>query len=159
MRAVLFGLSFAVLIGVAGCSSNSSAPAQSGGGKKVDTATAGKITGVAKLEGTPPPRPPLRMGGDPVCEAAAGPNPQSEAVLVAGDGAIQNVFVYVKDGLDPAYSFDPPSGPLVFDQRGCKYLPRVFGIRAGQPLDIINDDATMHNVHALPKANQEFNHS
>src|SRR5690349_3593913 len=160
MRATLFALSVSALTVVTSCSSNSGAPpaAQSGGGKKVDAATAAKISGVAKLDGTPPPAPPLKMGADPVCEAAAGSNARNDAVLVASDGAIQNVFVYVKDGLDPSYSFDAPSGPLVFDQRGCRYLPRVFGIRVGQSLDVVNDDATMHNVHALPKENQEFNH-
>jgi len=36
-------------------------------------------------------------------------------------------------------------------------VPRILGIRAGQPLQIVNSDATLHNVHALPMANQEFN--
>ena len=33
----------------------------------------------------------------------------------------------------------------------------MFGIRVGQPLTIVNDDPTLHNIHALPKNNQEFN--
>jgi plastocyanin len=82
---------------------------------------------------------------------------KSQAVLVGADGAVQNAFVYVKDGLDQAYSFDVPTTAVTLDQKGCHYSPRVFGIRAGQPLDIINSDATLHNVHALPMANQEFN--
>jgi hypothetical protein len=47
----------------------------------------------------------------------------------------------------------------VLDQRGCFYSPRVLGIRVGQPLEIINSDNTMHNVHALPVSNTEFNRS
>jgi hypothetical protein len=27
----------------------------------------------------------------------------------------------------------------------------------GQPLEIVNDDPTLHNIHAVPKANTEFN--
>jgi hypothetical protein len=27
----------------------------------------------------------------------------------------------------------------------------------GQPLQVVNGDPTLHNIHALPKANQEFN--
>jgi uncharacterized protein (DUF2141 family) len=33
----------------------------------------------------------------------------------------------------------------------------VFGIRVGQPLEIINSDGTLHNIHAMPKINAEFN--
>ena len=27
----------------------------------------------------------------------------------------------------------------------------------GQQLDILNSDGTLHNIHALPKVNKEFN--
>src|SRR5258708_30772426 len=30
-------------------------------------------------------------------------------------------------------------------------------MRVGQPLEIINSDPTLHNIHALPKGNSEFN--
>jgi hypothetical protein len=45
----------------------------------------------------------------------------------------------------------------VLDQKGCRYSPRIFGVRVGQPLEMINSDATLHNVHAMPMVNQEFN--
>ena len=28
--------------------------------------------------------------------------------------------------------------------------PHVFGIQVGQTLEILNSDATLHNIHALP---------
>ena len=88
----------------------------------------------------------------------AGPNPQSDAVLIGADGALKNVFVYIKDGLDPALLVRRrrPQA-VVLDQKGCIYSPRVVGVRVGQPLEIVNSDPTLHNVHALPMANQEFN--
>ena len=124
----------------------------------MDAATAGAVSGKVTFEGTPPPAQLLKMAADPVCAEASGANLQNDAVLIK-DAAIQNVFVYVKDGLDAAYTFVVPTNALTFDQRGCRYRPRVFGVRAGQPIDIVNEDNTMHNVHALPKANAEFNHS
>src|SRR6185295_13402131 len=33
----------------------------------------------------------------------------------------------------------------------------VLGIQVGQPLQVINSDPTLHNIHAIPAANQEFN--
>ena len=47
----------------------------------------------------------------------------------------------------------------MLDQKGCIYMPRVLGVRAGQPVKILNSDPTMHNVHSLPMANQEMNQS
>ena len=134
------------------------APAPAGGGKKVDAATAGSVTGRIVFGGPAPAPEPLKMTSDPACAEGSGPNPTSDAVLV-NNGALQNVFVYVKDGLDQAYAFDVPTQPLKFDQRGCRYLPRIFGVRAGQPIEVLNDDNTLHNVHALPKTNREFNQS
>jgi hypothetical protein len=37
------------------------------------------------------------------------------------------------------------------------YSPHVQGIMAGQELLIKNSDATLHNIHGLPKINSEFN--
>ena len=65
------------------------------------------------------------------------------------DGGLDNVFVYVKDGLGNYY-FDTPTEPVTLDQTACHYEPHVFGIRVGQPLEIVNDDTTLHNVHAMP---------
>ena len=36
-------------------------------------------------------------------------------------------------------------------------MPHVFGVQVGQPIEIVNSDATLHNIHATPKTNTEFN--
>jgi plastocyanin len=150
-------LCVSVLLVAAAC--GGSKPDQTPGatpqGKKVDPATAGSISASVKFEGTPPAADALKLSKD--CLPGPGPNPQSEAVLVSADGAMQNVFVHVKDGLDPAYKFDPPTAPIQLAQRGCIYKPRVMGVQLGQVIEILNADPTLHNVHALPMVNQEFN--
>ena len=77
-------------------------------------------------------------------------------VVVGEGGGIQNVFVYVKDGLGNL-RFPVPSAPVVLDQKGCRYAPHVGGAQVGQQVDVVNNDPTLHNVHALPAANREFN--
>ena len=128
-------------------------------GKKVDLATAGSLSGTVRFDGTPPSNEILRTSTDKQCVLNAGPNPQSDAILVGANGALKNAFVYVKSGLDAGYAFDAPAGPAQLNQHGCIYTPRVLGVRVGQAIEIINNDDTMHNVHALPMVNQEFNKS
>jgi plastocyanin len=115
----------------------------------------GAVTGTARFEGTAPAPAQLKMAADPVCVREA-KNTTSEAIIVGDGGVLQNVFVYVKDGLG-ARTYPPPATAVVLDQRGCRYTPHVFGVQVGQPVEIVNSDPTLHNVHAMPKANDEFN--
>src|SRR5215510_11059755 len=112
------------------------------------------ITGRIKFEGTAPTPRVIRMDSDQLC-MPEGPT-TSEVILVGPDNGLQNVFVYVKDGLGDR-TFTAPKTAVVLDQKGCKYLPHVFGAQVGQPVTILNSDSTLHNVHAVPKANAEFN--
>ena len=97
------------------------------------------------------------MNADPVCMKANSTPQVQETYMVAADGkGLGNVFVYVKDGLDK-YTFDTPTESAKIDQKDCRYHPHVFGMRVGQPLEILNSDPTLHNIHALPKGNAEFN--
>jgi len=95
------------------------------------------------------------MDSDPNC-AQQGGNASNESVVVGADGALQNVFVYVKDGLG-TLRFPIPSAAVVIDQKGCRYVPHVLGVQAGQRVEILNSDPTLHNIHAVPMANREFN--
>ena len=129
--------------------------AVSGGGPKVDAATAGNVEGEVSFDGTAPKNEPIKMNADPVC-VKENATPQEQETYMVSNGKLANVFVYVKDGLGN-FSYDPPSGPVEIDQKGCRYHPHVFGLRVGQELDIVNSDPTLHNIHALPKGNAEFN--
>ncbi|HVS00450.1 MAG TPA: carboxypeptidase regulatory-like domain-containing protein [Thermoanaerobaculia bacterium] len=122
----------------------------------VDEATAGGIRGTVRYAG-PDTDTPIDFKADPKC-AGMHQGPVDTGAVDARDGHLANVFVYVKSGLEK-YKFPVPADKKVLDQQGCLYQPRVSGIMAGQTLVVKNSDATVHNVHALPKANREFNSS
>ena len=122
----------------------------------VDPATAGSITGNAVLEGTAPEQKAIQMAADPVCAKLHTAPVMTEFVVANADGTLANVFVYVKDGLG-GRKFPTPSEPVVLDQNGCTYHPHVFGIMVGQELSVVNSDDTLHNIHAMPEKNPQFN--
>jgi len=138
-------------------SAEPSAPAATPGALKVDTAVAGTVKGVVNFEGTAPKNEAIKMNADPVC-VKQNKDPQfQETYMVADDGkTLGNVFVYVKDGLGN-YIFDTPTTPAKIDQQNCRYHPHVMGMMVGQPLQIVNSDGTLHNIHAIPTKNAEFN--
>ena len=69
------------------------------------------------------------------------------------------MFIYVKDGLGNTV-YPVPATPAVLDQKGCRYLPHILGLRAGQPLQVRNSDTAGHNVHPIPAGgDEEWNES
>ena len=114
----------------------------------------GSIRGTIRFEGAAPAPQKVKMDADPVCQQQHSSPVYTEEVVVT-NGALKNVFVYVKEGASGGAQ--PPAGPVTLDQRGCWYMPHVFGIQVNQPLEIVNSDATLHNVNAKPGANAPFN--
>jgi hypothetical protein len=124
-------------------SADASSPAGTPAGEKVDKSKAGNVTGTVSVDGAVPKNDAIKMNADPVC-IKENKDPQfQETYTVSSDGkTLGNVFVYVK---------------ATIDQKQCRYHPHVFGMRVNQPLEIINSDPTLHNIHAMPKGNSEFN--
>ncbi len=117
---------------------------------------AAAITGKVYFEGQPPAAEMIKADADPKCKMVHPNGITPDQVIINTNGTLKNVFVYVKEG--PAgKAYEPPKEPVVFDQNGCQYSPKVFGIQVNQPLQILNSDDTLHNVHALPKSSKEFN--
>jgi plastocyanin len=113
----------------------------------IDANTAGTITGAIHLSGQPPRRISIDMAQDPVCSAA---DANYTEQYVVSNGGLQNVFIYVKDGLGNKL-YAPSQDPVTIDQKGCRFVPHVVGVQAGQPVMFTNSDPTMHNVHFTPQ--------
>lgn len=109
----------------------------------------------ARLDGAAPPRDVVKMDADPVCQQQHTSAFYTEDVVTNAQGGLKNVFVYVKDGVSG--TFPTPTAPVTLNQSGCWYGPHVFGLQANQPLDIVNSDATLHNINAKPTVNPPFN--
>ena len=115
---------------------------------------AGTLKGHVKYDGKAPKKKKLRMDADPVCGSSHSSPVLSENFKMASDGSMAEALVYLKN---VKYNGGVPSEPAVLDQKGCIYMPHVFGMVAGQELLIKNSDATLHNIHSMPKVNKEFN--
>lgn len=164
----------AALLGIAtlggvwiGCGGKSAAPESAAtlqttlnpGGKPVDAATAGSITGRIMLDGTPPEPKVINMAAVQTCKKQHLDNPATTQDVVPGDGGtLQNVVVYLKGDFS-AYSFDVPQTPAALDQGGCEFQPHVLGLMVGQALDVSSTDKLSHNVNAMAKVNAPWNHT
>jgi plastocyanin len=115
------------------------------------------INGTVTYEGKVPNLKPLAMDADPTC-AAKHSAPVPNEMLVLGSGnTMANIIVSVKSGLPAGKTYPPPKEPFVMDQNGCQYKPHAFALQVGQELKVLNSDGVLHNVHALPKVNGQFN--
>ena len=125
----------------------------------IEISFAGDVQGKITFDGNAPKMKPLRMDADPVCVANNEIQPRKEWLVLDENNGVKNVLVFVKESksgtlVDIDYV---PKDKAVIDQKGCVYVPHVLGIMVGQQLDILNSDGTLHNIHALPKVNKEFN--
>lgn len=142
------------------CTKKETAPPTAPAAPAANVATSLDNIGSATLEGavtylgTPP-----KAANNPAASmkdcAADKSDPNQWAVRVK-DKKLMNAFVYVKSGLS-VDAYPAPAGAVELDQKHCAYLPRVLGLQVGQPLAILNSDATLHNVHSLAKESAGFN--
>jgi len=127
-------------------------------GTPTDTAAAGPtgtIQGHIRLAGDPPGNAVIRMGVDPLCaQLTEGKLMAQESVLTSPDGSLANVFVR----LEGTFAEIPVADePVVIDQTDCVFVPRVVGARAGQLVQIQNNDPLLHNLNSQTSTSNRFN--
>lgn len=145
-----------VLLGLAlgaGCGGGEGPPAREP--TPLDLATTGTIAGTVRFEGAVPPMAEIDFGSFAEC-AAVHDGPVLMGDLLVRDGEVQNAIVWLKEGLGDRV-FAVPETPVEIDQIGCLYVPRVVGVRVGEPILFKNDDRTLHNVHGKPEESRGWN--
>ncbi len=117
----------------------------------VHAAATGKITGTVKLEGAAPHMRGIDMSKDPYCTKYHANSPAHlELVVVGNNGGLENVVLYLSEGLSGSEENVKSSNVPVFDQKGCMYVPHVLAMDAGEQFKVITSDQTTHNIHPEP---------
>jgi plastocyanin len=165
MNKVWIGVGMACALTLASCgggeekkAETTPPPAAAPAAAPADDANAATVTGKVSFTGAKPAPKTIDMSANPACVKAQGGPVKSEEVVVNDTGGVKYAFVYVKSGL-PDKTYPVPSTPVTLDQKGCMYTPHVVSVMAGQNIEVKNSDPTNHNIHPMPKNNQEWNES
>jgi len=119
--------------------------------QKANAAGEGKITGTVKLSGTAPHMRGIDMSKDPYCVKQHANNPAHlETVVVGSDSGLENVVLYISEGLPANVLAEVPKTVPVFDQKNCMYTPHVLAMDVDQTFKVETSDQTTHNIHPLP---------
>ena len=121
------------------------------------TAIGADISGVIKLDGPQPKRPPLQLTPESRKLYEGQPYPRDEVELVSAKGEIKNVFVYIRKGLPTGKTYTAPKKAALLDQKRSMFRPRIQGLFVGQDFAMRNSDPIIHNVRSLSQENRPFN--
>lgn len=102
----------------------------------------GSLTGVVRAEGPTKELPNVAITKD---ASVCGKEAAREVLRVATDGAVANVVVTLRGA--KATASLPPTPHAAVDQVGCRYTPHVQAVTVGTAVDLLNNDAVLHNVH------------
>jgi hypothetical protein len=120
------------------------------------TKSGGLIVGRVLLSGTPPPETQIAMSA--ACARLDATPVTTRHYVVSADHGLANVLVYVKAGLAPI-QYDTSALVPGLEVAKCMFEPYVMGVLARQRFQVVNSDPLLHNVHATPGSNREFNYA
>jgi plastocyanin len=149
-----FAITAAMLVLLA-CGGSSAPPSQPTNVTPVDAAAAGTITVRVRFTGEPSPPKEINMRAVGAC-AQMHKEPVYGQPISVRDGRLADAVVYIKSGLGER-TFNFPTAPIVIDQKGCLYTPKVAALMVGQPLQFRNSDPEAHNVHGSPSVAKGWN--
>jgi plastocyanin len=114
-------------------------------------AHAGNVAGAVKYAGAASAPKKIEVSKD---HEVCGKMPKVlEDLLVGANKGVRNVVVSVQ-GVAGAKA---PTAKATLDQNGCHFSPHVTVVGVGAPLEILNNDGILHNIHTFSTANPAFN--
>jgi plastocyanin len=117
-------------------------------------AAGGTVAGTVTYAGTAPAPAKLQITKDvPICGKEGHVD---ESLLVGANKGIKDVVVSIK-GVKQGKSLETLGAGFVLDQKVCVYRPHVVLVPVGKPLQILNSDGIMHNIHTYGKKNPAKN--
>ncbi len=138
----------AVLLGASLAASPSYLLAYTGG----DVKDGGTVSGTVKFAGAAPAPKKLEVSKDKeVC--GKGAEKVDKSLVVAG-GNLVNAVVSITD-IKTGKKIDAKK--VTLDQKDCEYHPHVLAFPVGTPVEIVNPDGILHNIHSYSKVNTQFN--
>ena len=104
----------------------------------------GTIRGVVTLPGSAPP-----TRSEPVSQQqnVCGTSVGVTRLALGPNGGVGGAIVYL-DNIPDGVAARPQQRPVVVGQKDCQYSPDALVVSPGTPIDIVNDDPILHNVHA-----------
>jgi plastocyanin len=109
----------------------------------------GTIAGTVRFTG--PVAKPARLEVSKDIEVCGAHPLYDQSLAVGKNGGVQFAVVTITD-----ISKGEPMRPLsnvMFDQKGCEYIPHVIAFPAGSSVEIVNSDGLLHSIHTVSTIN------
>jgi plastocyanin len=116
-----------------------------------DVKDGGSISGTVKLKGTAPAPKKLDVSKD---KEVCGKSPKYDQSLEVKGGNIADAVVMITD-IKTGKKIELKK--VTLNQQGCQYHPHVLAFPVGSPVEILNPDGILHNIHSYSKINSPFN--
>ena len=114
----------------------------------------GILRGQVVFDGTPPtPQKLLIVKDAAICGKM---DHVDERLTVGKNGGIKNAVVYLS-GVTGGKTLGALGGEFVLDQRVCAYQPHVVIAPINTPIQILNSDGILHNIHSFSAKNPPMN--
>ena len=113
------------------------------------------IIGTVKFEGEAPFRRAINFGANLDRKHLHDGKVHYEDVVINQNDTLKNTLVYVRG--KPKGDYKASSKPVVVDQKGCIFIPRVAAVMVGQPMEFLNSDPSLHNIRTESKKQTPFN--